>query len=194
MSSQALITSTDLILIWFLLIFETRSLGRVEGRSLLRTFPYTNIHIIHQHNKGILIYLTSKKDYEKHLAQNIKSKPKAFWQYINSKVKTHPNITELLHSDGTIASSDTEMATMFNNYFSSVFTCKDTTSLPTSDSTGTPLIPDSIHWRSKPNNLRGTHRKLWQWKILILGTQTVCAKHIPSRRSGGIPPQENYEK
>jgi len=87
-----------------------------------------------------------KKNYEKHLAQNIKSKPKAFWQYVNSKVKTRPNITELLRSNGTIASSDMEMATMFNNYFSSVFTCENTISLPTSDSTGTPLISDSIEF------------------------------------------------
>ena len=56
-------------------------------------------------------------NYEKQLIQSIKSKPKAFWQYLNSKVKTSPNITKLLHSDGTAASSDTEMATMLNDYF-----------------------------------------------------------------------------
>ena len=41
------------------------------------------------------------------------TKPKAFWQYVNSKVKTRPSITELLHSNGTAASSDAEMATIF---------------------------------------------------------------------------------
>ena len=60
----------------------------------------------------------------KQLIQNIKSKPKVFWQYVNSKVETRPNITELFRSDGTAANSDTEMATMLNDYFSSVFTCK----------------------------------------------------------------------
>ena len=58
-----------------------------------------------------------KKNYKKQLIQNINSKPKAFWRYVNSKVKTRPSITELLHSDGTAASSDTEMATMLNAYF-----------------------------------------------------------------------------
>ena len=58
-----------------------------------------------------------KKIYKKQLIQNINSKPKAFWQYVNSKVKTCPSITDLLHSDGTAESSDTEMATMLNGYF-----------------------------------------------------------------------------
>ena len=59
-----------------------------------------------------------KKNYEKQLIQNIlKSRPKACWQYVNSKVKTHPNIIELLHSDGTTANSDTEMATILIEYF-----------------------------------------------------------------------------
>ena len=65
-------------------------------------------------------------------------------QYVNSKVKTRPNITELLHSDGTAASSDTEMATMLNGYFASVFTCKDTTFFPTVDRIGSPLLSDLI--------------------------------------------------
>ena len=56
-----------------------------------------------------------KKDYEKQSIQNMKPKPKDFWQYVNSKVKTRPKLTELLRSDGTAASSDTEMATMLND-------------------------------------------------------------------------------
>ena len=84
-----------------------------------------------------------KKNYE---SQNIKSKPKAFWQYVNSRVKTRPGITELLRSDGSTASSDAEMATMFNEYFSSVFTCEDTSSLPVIDTTSAPLISDSIEF------------------------------------------------
>ena len=87
-----------------------------------------------------------KKNYESQLIQNIKSKPKAFWQYVNSRVKTRPGITELLRSDGSIASSDVEMATMFNDYFSSVFTREDTSSFPVTDTTSTPLISDSIEF------------------------------------------------
>jgi len=36
------------------------------------------------------------------------------------------------------------MATHFNEYFSSVFTCEDTADIPTVDSTGSPLLDDSF--------------------------------------------------
>ena len=67
-------------------------------------------------------------------------------QYVTSKVKTCPNITELLHSDGTAASSDNEMATILNDYFASVFICEDTTFFPTVDQIGSPLLSDSIEF------------------------------------------------
>ena len=85
-----------------------------------------------------------RKDYEKNLAQGVRSRPKAFWQYVNSRTKVRPGVTELVSSDGSAIHSDTEMATHFNEYFSSVFTCEDTTSIPTVDSTSSPLLDDSI--------------------------------------------------
>ena len=87
-----------------------------------------------------------KRNYERQLIQNIKSKPEAFWQYINSKVKTRPSITELLRSDGTTLSSDAEMANLLKDYFSSVFTDEDSTSLPAVDPTGTLLISNSVEF------------------------------------------------
>ena len=36
------------------------------------------------------------------------------------------------------------MATLFNEYFSTVFTCEDITNIPTVDSTGSPLLDDFI--------------------------------------------------
>jgi len=44
------------------------------------------------------------------------------------------------------SSSDAEMANLFNNYFSSVFTDEDAASLPVVDLTGTTLIPNSIEF------------------------------------------------
>ena len=49
-----------------------------------------------------------------------------------------------MDNDGSVVHSDLEMATLFNEYFSSVFTCEDITSIPTVDSTGSPLLNDSI--------------------------------------------------
>ena len=60
-----------------------------------------------------------------------------------SRTKIHPSITELLTSDGSTVCSDPEMATLFNGYFSTAFTCEDTTTIPTVDSASS-LIADSI--------------------------------------------------
>jgi len=72
-----------------------------------------------------------RRDYEKHLVSNVGTKPKAFWQYINLRIKTCPSIDELCCSDGSITSSHPEMAKLFNDYFSSVFTHEDTNPIPT---------------------------------------------------------------
>ena len=85
-----------------------------------------------------------RKDYERQLAQNVNSRPKAFWRYINSRIKIHPNIAELLCSDGSTVCSDAEKATIFNEYFSSVFTVEDTTTIPTVHSVCSPPVIDSI--------------------------------------------------
>ena len=85
-----------------------------------------------------------RKDFEKSLVQGVESRPKAFWRYVNSRTKIRPSITELLTSDGSTVYSDPEMATIFNDYFSTFFTCEDTTTIPTVDSASSPLIADSI--------------------------------------------------
>jgi len=66
-----------------------------------------------------------RKQYEKDLAMNIGSKLKAFWKYINSRIKTCPTIDELHRSDGSFTSLHSEIVNMFNGYFSSVFTRED---------------------------------------------------------------------
>ena len=76
--------------------------------------------------------------------QNAHSKPKAFWQYINSRLNVRPSISELLAPDGSSVSSDSEMATLLNNYFSSVFTVEDTTTISTAHTTASASATDSI--------------------------------------------------
>ena len=79
-----------------------------------------------------------KNDYERQLVHSTVSNPKVFWQYVNSKMKTRSVISELLCPDGSLVNSDSQMATLFNDYFSSVFTCEDTNTIPTTDASGTP--------------------------------------------------------
>jgi len=63
-----------------------------------------------------------KKDYEGQLVHSVSSNPKVFWSYVNSKMKIRPVISDLCCPDGSSASSDEDMATLFNNYFACVFT------------------------------------------------------------------------
>ena len=85
-----------------------------------------------------------KKDYERQLAHSANSNPKAFWSYVNSKMKIRPVISELFCPDGSSVNSDDDMAALFNNYFSSVFTSEDTTTIPTTYPSSAPPITDSI--------------------------------------------------
>ena len=84
------------------------------------------------------------QNYEEQLVQNVHSKPKAFWQYINSRLKVRPSISELFAPDGSSVSSDSEMATLLNDYFSSVFTVEDTTTIPIAHTTASTSATDSI--------------------------------------------------
>ena len=65
-------------------------------------------------------------------------------QHVNSKVKTRPSITELIRSDDTVTCSDFEIATLFNNYFSTVFTNENIASTPAIDPNGSLPISESI--------------------------------------------------
>ena len=55
------------------------------------------------------------------LAMNIGSKPKAFWKYVNSMVKTFPLLRNCVNLMVFLLTSlHPEMVNLFNNYFSSV--------------------------------------------------------------------------
>lgn len=68
---------------------------------------------------------------EKLIAQNAKNSLKAFWRYVNSKRCTPESIGVLERSDGSLATSNKEKAEILNNFFGSVFTQENITTLPT---------------------------------------------------------------
>ena len=70
------------------------------------------------------------RDYERNLAKNSKTNPKAFFSYVNSKLKTRPTIPDLKKSNGELTSNDHEKAEVLNNFFSSVFTRENTDAVP----------------------------------------------------------------
>ena len=67
-----------------------------------------------------------KKLYAKNIASNVKSNPKAFWQYTQSKLKTISQIPDIIkpgtENNPTYSQNDLEKAEIFCRYFSSVFT------------------------------------------------------------------------
>ena len=70
-------------------------------------------------------------NFEKDLAYNIKKEPKAFWRYVNSKMKSRQTINDLVDPSGTLIHGNEEKANLLNDYFSSVFTREDTSNVPT---------------------------------------------------------------
>ena len=75
-----------------------------------------------------------KKIMEKNIAKNIKSNPKAFWKYTQSKLKTKPGIPDLEKAETgdkpTFTKTDDEKADVFLNYFGSVFTLEPDSEMP----------------------------------------------------------------
>ena len=70
----------------------------------------------------------AKKMFELRLSRETKNNPKAFYKYVNSKLKTRAGVANLVTPEGT-ASSDTEKAQALNTFFVSVFT-QETPDIP----------------------------------------------------------------
>lgn len=64
------------------------------------------------------------------MADKVKDNPKMFWKYINSKLTIKPGVTKLKQPNGQLTTNDLEKANVLNDYFCSVFTKEDTTTLP----------------------------------------------------------------
>ena len=62
---------------------------------------------------------------------DIKKNPKCFWKYVREKTKTKSGISSLKLPDGTTAETDQAKAEALNNFFSSVFTREDLSTIPT---------------------------------------------------------------
>ena len=72
---------------------------------------------------------TLRSDYERNLSLNIKHNPKAFWKYINSRLKVRPTINDHQCPDGSTAHTDKDKADALNNFFTSIFTQENLSSI-----------------------------------------------------------------
>jgi len=80
------------------------------------------------------------------VSQHCHNNPKQFWQWINSLKCYHSSIPPL-HDSGTVFVKDSDKATLFNNYFCSVYTKEDCSNLhtltPVADSFT--ILPEDVH-------------------------------------------------
>ena len=72
----------------------------------------------------------ARKQFERKLAQNIKSDSKSFFAYARSKTKSKVQVGPLLDNNGVLLDSEKDKTSSLNNYFAAVFTSEDTTDIP----------------------------------------------------------------
>ena len=72
----------------------------------------------------------SKRTFEKKLPGNIINESKSLYAYVRSKQKVRDKVGPLENNRGNIISDGFQMAEVLNEYFSTVFTIKDISSLP----------------------------------------------------------------
>ena len=65
-----------------------------------------------------------RSDFEQNIARNVLQKPKLFWRYAKSRLKTRQNIPTLENPDRSTATTTKEKANSLNEFFCSVFTTK----------------------------------------------------------------------
>ena len=72
----------------------------------------------------------AKRRYEKKVAGSIKSNPKAFWKFVQSKTKVKEEIPSLKDDQGYIVTDYYRKAELLNTFFKSVFTVETPDDIP----------------------------------------------------------------
>ena len=107
----------------------------VFKQTMWRVYRHTRNDEVYANYKEALNLATikiikSKRIFEKKLAGNIKNDSKSFYAYVSSKQKVRDKVGPLENNSGNIISDGFQMAEVLNEYFSSVFTTEDISSLP----------------------------------------------------------------
>ena len=82
-------------------------------------------------NKVRKVTRYQQKCQEKEIANEAKTNPKKFWQYVNRRTKTTSRIADLETPNNTLTSKDNEKAEILANFFTSVFTEEKLGDIPT---------------------------------------------------------------
>ena len=71
-----------------------------------------------------------KRKLEKRLGENIKTDRKRFFKYARSKMKVKESVGPIEDDQGNLIKDEKQMATIFSNFFKSVFTREDIANIP----------------------------------------------------------------
>ena len=73
---------------------------------------------------------SAKAQHDKILIQNLTSNPKALYGYVKNRSTVKTSISQLEKPDGSLTNDDNEVVEELNNFFQSVFTQEDPSSVP----------------------------------------------------------------
>ena len=76
---------------------------------------------------------SAKRNLERKLAKNFKKKPRQFYAHLNKRMKSRAQVGPFKDENDELVSNSEGMANIFNDFFTSVFTEEDTSSVPTPD-------------------------------------------------------------
>jgi len=91
-----------------------------RSKSYAKYLSYTKAR-----NKAAKTIKRAKKEFEKKLAKECKTNPKAFHKYANFKSKSNKKVIRLRDKEGNVQLKDEANAKTLNEYFTSVFTKED---------------------------------------------------------------------
>ena len=105
---------------------ETSSMEEIHPRKIIMW------HSAFLRCKNRLRNLTKnlRAEYENNIVKKIKGKPKIFWRYVNSKLKTRERIPTFKNMDGTFSVSPLDKAEALIQYLSSIFVDENLNVIP----------------------------------------------------------------
>ena len=77
-----------------------------------------------------------KKSFENGLVKNLKANPKAFWAYVNGKIKSTSGVGTLKGQNDSMVETDSDKADVLSSFLATTFTQEDLTTIPVSEFEG----------------------------------------------------------
>ncbi|KAJ8030471.1 hypothetical protein HOLleu_26906 [Holothuria leucospilota] len=110
----------------------------------LRSNNATYLEYVRARNQAKWEIRKAKCDYERNVAAESETNPKAFYQYANSSLKTRSYIGNLMKSDGTVTAGDADKADALHLFFASLFTQENLKNIPAFDDRLTDTMLETI--------------------------------------------------